>query len=58
MEREQMMHLNEPATMLSVLVAEIEVARFAGKPSRLTENGVALLSNQIAIAFADAVQSR
>lgn len=53
-----MMHLNEPATMLSVLVAEIEVARFAGKPSRLTENGVALLSNQIAIAFADAVQSR
>ena len=46
-----MMHLNEPATMLSVLVAEIEVAHFAGKPSRLTENGVALLS-RVSFLFA------
>jgi hypothetical protein len=52
MEWEPMMHLNEPATMLSVLVAEIEAAGLTGEPSGLTENSVALPSYQFAIAFA------
>jgi hypothetical protein len=48
MEREQIMHCNEPATMLSVRVVEIEATRLAGKPSRFTENSVALPSYQLA----------
>ena len=53
-----MMHFNEPETMRSVRVVEIEVARLAGKPSRFTENSVALPSYQFTIAFADTMHSR
>jgi len=35
-EREQMMHLNEPATMFPVPVVEIETAPFTREPSSFT----------------------
>ena len=56
-ERQQMMHFNEAATMFAIFVVEVETACFAREPSRLAENRVALLFDQFAIAFADTVHS-
>jgi hypothetical protein len=57
MKREQMMHFNKPAAMLSIAGVEIEVTNFAREASRLAKYRLPLPPHQFAVTLAYAVHS-